>query len=81
MATVFSKATPIVKIADISSVRGKGLQDGFTFLSMGAMEFWRNFGSHGDEKQMSHRDAAAILVAVSSSALLHRSVFLLRDYC
>ena len=32
---------------------------------MGAMEFWRNLYSHGDEEQMPHQDAIAVLAAVS----------------
>lgn len=65
MATAFSETAPLVKIADISTARGKGLQDGFKFLSMGAMEFWRNYCSHGDEDQMGHHHAIAILATVS----------------
>jgi len=69
MATAFSETNPLIKIADHSSRRGKGLQDGFKFLSMGAMEFWRNFCSHGDEEQLAHHHAIAMLATVSH--LLH----------
>jgi uncharacterized protein (TIGR02391 family) len=69
MAMAFSETAPLVKIADVSTTRGKGLQDGFKFLSMGAMEFWRNYCSHGDEEQMGHHHAIAILATVSH--LLH----------
>jgi hypothetical protein len=65
MATAFGETAPKIAIADVATTRGKGLQGGFKFLSMGAMEFWRNFCSHGDEEQMSHHDAIAILSAVS----------------
>jgi len=65
MATVFSEQNPLIKIADVSTVRGKSLQEGFKFLLMGAMEFWRNYFSHGDEKQIPHNDAIAIITAVS----------------
>ncbi|MGH9645071.1 MAG: TIGR02391 family protein, partial [Terriglobales bacterium] len=54
MATAFSETAPAIAIADVSTPRGKGLQDGFKFLSMGAMEFWRNLCSHGNEQQMAH---------------------------
>jgi uncharacterized protein (TIGR02391 family) len=69
MATAFSETAPLIKIADHTSTRGKGLQEGFKFLSMGAMEFWRNFCSHGDEDQMAHHHAIAMLATVSH--LLH----------
>jgi uncharacterized protein (TIGR02391 family) len=69
MAVAFSETNPMIPIADITTPRGKGLQDGFKFLSMGAMEFWRNFCSHGDEDQLPHQDAIAILAGVSH--LLH----------
>jgi uncharacterized protein (TIGR02391 family) len=65
MATAFSESAPLIAIADVATTRGKGLQDGFKFLSMGAMEFWRNFCSHGDEEQLPHHDAIAVLAAVS----------------
>lgn len=65
MAAAFNETAPLISIADVTTVRGKGLQDGFKFLSMGAMEFWRNFCSHGDEDQLSHHDAIAVLAAVS----------------
>jgi uncharacterized protein (TIGR02391 family) len=65
MATVFNDTSPVIAVADVTTIRGKGLQDGFKFLSMGAMEFWRNFCTHGNEEQMAHQDAVAILAAVS----------------
>jgi uncharacterized protein (TIGR02391 family) len=69
MATAFSETAPAIKIADSSSQRGKGLQEGFKFLSMGAMGYWRNFCTHGDEEQMAHHHAIAMLATVSH--LLH----------
>jgi len=69
MANAFSETLPGVKIEDIATKRGKGLQEGFKFLSMGAMSFWRNMFSHGDEEQIPHQDAIAILATVSH--LLH----------
>jgi len=64
MANAFSEQKPYVQVAD-SSKRGTNLQAGFKFLSMGTMGFWRNFLSHGDEKQISHQDALAILGVIS----------------
>jgi uncharacterized protein (TIGR02391 family) len=69
MANAFNETAPLVKVADAATDRGKGLQMGFKFLSMGAMSFWRNLCSHGDEDQMPHQDAIAILATVSH--LLH----------
>jgi len=65
MATIFSEQNPLIKIANISTARGKCLQEGFKFLLMGAMEFWRNYFSHGDEEQIPHNDAIAIITTVS----------------
>lgn len=69
MANAFNEAGPLVKVADVTTDRGQGLQMGFKFVSMGAMSLWRNLCSHGDERQMPHQDAIAILATVSH--LLH----------
>jgi uncharacterized protein (TIGR02391 family) len=65
MAHAFDENGPQIMITDTSTVRGHSLQEGFKFISMGAMEFWRNFLSHGDEAQIPHQDAIAILATVS----------------
>lgn len=65
MATAFSETKPLLEVADTATPRGKGLQEGFKFLSMGAMGFWRNYCAHGDEQQMPYLDALAIIAAVS----------------
>jgi uncharacterized protein (TIGR02391 family) len=65
MAKAFDENNPLIKIADVNGQRGKGLQEGFRFLSMGSMGFWRNYFSHGDEEQISHIDAISIISAVS----------------
>lgn len=70
MARAFDEKAPPIPIADVGTVRGKSLQEGFRFISMGAMEFWRNYLSHGDEAQIAHQDATAILATVSH--LLYR---------
>src|SRR5260370_15168699 len=45
MANAFNENGPAVKVADVTSDRGKGLQMGFKFISMGAMSFWRTVQS------------------------------------
>jgi uncharacterized protein (TIGR02391 family) len=65
MANAFSENSPKIVVADNTTKRGLGLQEGFKFISMGSMGFWRNFCSHGDEKQMSHHDAIAIMATIS----------------
>jgi uncharacterized protein (TIGR02391 family) len=69
MGHALSETMPMVKVADVQTDRGKGLQMGFKFVSMGAMSLWRNLCSHGDEQQMPHQDAIAVLGTVSH--LLH----------
>lgn len=65
MASAFNEISPKIKVADISTRRGRGLQEGFKFISMGGMGFWRNYCSHGDEEQMNHHDAISIIATIS----------------
>ena len=65
MAHAFNEMNPKIRIADVAEKRGRGLQEGFKFIAMGSMAFWRNFCSHGDEEQMDHQDAIAILATIS----------------
>jgi uncharacterized protein (TIGR02391 family) len=65
MANAFNESNPKVRVADVSTKRGRGLQEGFKFLSMGSMGFWRNYCSHGDEEQMGHHDALSVLATIS----------------
>lgn len=65
MGKAFNEDDPLIRIADVSNQRGKGLQEGFRFLSMGSMGFWRNYFSHGDEEQISHIDAISVISAIS----------------
>ncbi len=65
MGKAFNEKTPFVRITHLNSKRGIALQDGFKLLSMGAMGFWRNYLSHGDEKQILHQEALAILGVIS----------------
>jgi uncharacterized protein (TIGR02391 family) len=69
MSEAFNPDAPKIEIFDITNKRGKGLQDGFKLLSMGTMGFWRNYLSHGDEKQIPPKHAITILLFVSH--LLH----------
>lgn len=68
MATVFNPSDPKIKLNDPGwdGKRQKGLQDGFKFLNMGLMGFWRGLLSHGDEQQITHQDAISVLGIVSS---------------
>jgi uncharacterized protein (TIGR02391 family) len=65
MSDAFNQDTPKIEIFDIQDKRGKGLQDGFKLLSMGMMGFWRNYLSHGDEKQLPPKHALTIILLVS----------------
>lgn len=66
MEQVFNEKNPKLEISKDSDQRRKeGLQEGFKDLSRGAMEYWRNYSSHGDEEQMPTQDAIAILGVIS----------------
>lgn len=66
MEQAFSRISPKIKVSDDSDQRRReGLQEGFKDISRGAMEYWRNYSSHGDEEQMPAQDAIAILGVVS----------------
>lgn len=68
MASTFNQDNPILNLYDKKwdTKRQKGLQDGFKLLNMGLMGYWKNFLSHGDEDQIYHHDALAVLGFVSS---------------
>lgn len=67
-AKAFDLKTPVLKLVTINwdNKRYTGLQDGFKFLNMGLMGYWKNYLSHGDEDQISHQDALSILGFVSA---------------
>lgn len=66
MDVAFDRKAPLLPISsDLNEQRREGLQEGFQRLAMGAMGFWRNYCTHGDEKQMPPQDAFAILATVS----------------
>lgn len=65
MGFAFNITTPKILIADLATENGKGIQEGVMHFSMGAMRFWRNYFSHGDEEEISHFDCVTILAMVS----------------
>jgi uncharacterized protein (TIGR02391 family) len=66
MEQAFSEKGPKISISNDTDARRKeGLQTGFKDISRGAMEYWRNYSSHGDEEQMPAQDAISILGVVS----------------
>ncbi len=66
MEQAFSEKGSKISISNDPDVRRKeGLQTGFKDISRGAMEYWKNYASHGDEEQMPAQDAIAILGVVS----------------
>lgn len=66
MEQVFDEKNPKLEISRDSDKRRKdGLQEGFKDISRGAMGYWRNYSSHGDEDQMPVQDAVAILGVIS----------------
>lgn len=66
MEQAFNEKSPKISISNDSDVRrNEGLQTGFKDISRGAMEYWRNYASHGDEEQMPAQDAISILGVVS----------------
>lgn len=66
MEQVFNEKNPKIEISkDTDHRRKEGLQEGFKDISRGAMEYWRNYVSHGDEKQIPVQDALSMLGAIS----------------
>jgi len=48
MGFVFNPENAKIVIANLSTERGKGLQEGVMLLSIGAMKFWHNYFTHGE---------------------------------
>lgn len=66
MAKAFDESNPKINISiDKDERRRRALQGGFKLLSMGAMEFWRNYLSHDDEKQIPAQSSMTIIAVVS----------------
>jgi uncharacterized protein (TIGR02391 family) len=65
MMKVFNENSPVIKIAEISTQRGKSIQEGYRFLAAGSMLFLRNKFSHGDEEQESYIDGFQMLLTAN----------------
>ncbi|MCE1164843.1 MAG: TIGR02391 family protein [Bacteroidetes bacterium] len=65
MTTVFNEDSPLINITPCSNAREKSIQQGFKFLSMGAIDNIRNKFSHGDEPEISPLEAIELLCFVN----------------
>ncbi len=65
MAKAFGGNPPPITINDLKTTNDRSEQEGFKFLTMGAMAGLRNLYSHGDVEQMSAMDAIERLAFVS----------------
>lgn len=65
MAKAFGGANPLIRLNALASANDRSEQEGFKFLTMGAMSGMRNLYSHGDVPQMSVADAIERLAFVS----------------
>ena len=66
MAKAFSLSNPAIKLNSLTTESEKNEQEGFMFVSMGIMQWWRNTLSHGDEQQIPHNEAIGLLFLVSN---------------
>jgi len=65
MAKAFSGKSPPIALNELKTANDRSEQEGFKFLTMGAMSGMRNLYSHGDVEQMSAMDALERLAFVS----------------
>ncbi|RLC10121.1 MAG: TIGR02391 family protein [Deltaproteobacteria bacterium] len=65
MAKTFNERNPQIALNAMKSANDRSEQEGFKFLTMGAMSGMRNLYSHGDVDQMTAIDAIERLVFVS----------------
>ncbi len=65
MAKAFGGNTPLIALNNLKTANDRSEQEGFKFLTMGAMSGMRNLYSHGDVAQMSAMDAIERLAFVS----------------
>lgn len=65
MAKAFSEQNPLIRLNALKSANDRSEQEGFKFLTMGAMSGVRNIYSHGDVDQMTATDAIERLAFVS----------------
>lgn len=66
MSKAFTIKGPVIKLNSLRTESEQNEQQGFMYLSMGAMQWWRNTLSHGDEEQIPHHDALGRLFLVSN---------------
>jgi uncharacterized protein (TIGR02391 family) len=62
----FNETNPKIKLNSLVSKADKNEQDGYKMIGMGAMRWWRNSLSHGDEPQLPPQEAVGRLIAVSN---------------
>lgn len=65
MAKAFNENNALIALNEMKTANDRSEQEGFKFLTMGAMSGMRNLYSHGDVPQMSAMDALERLVFVS----------------
>jgi len=65
MAKAFNENKPMISLNAMTTANDRSEQEGFKFLTMGAMSGMRNLYSHGDVPQMSAPDAIERLCFVS----------------
>lgn len=65
MARAFGGDPPPIALNALETANDRSEQEGFKFLTMGAMSGMRNLYSHGDVEQMSAMDAIERLAFVS----------------
>ena len=65
VAKVFNEKAPVIPLNDMKTQNDHNEQEGFKFLTMGAMSGLRNLYSHGDVPQMTPMDAVERLAFVS----------------
>src|SRR5581483_10670158 len=65
MAKAFGGDPPLIALNALTTANDRSEQEGFKFLTMGAMSGMRNLYSHGDVEQMSAMDAIERLCFVS----------------
>lgn len=65
MAKSFSGNTPLITLNSLNSTNDKSEQEGFQFMTMGAMRGLRNILSHGDTEQFEVSEALELLCFVS----------------
>ncbi|MDD5437643.1 MAG: TIGR02391 family protein [Patescibacteria group bacterium] len=70
MGMAFSDTAPRVQLGNLVTTKEKDEQEGYKFLAMGMMCWWRNELSHRDIPQLPHHEALGRLLAVSN--MLHR---------